>query len=93
MKKKSTKSKKLAEKMDPSEVPNVMFTKISNIIYGVRACQRCDIVVSPYFFPQGPSFNIASYIDVLEIIIKPWIDSVYNGRPCVLACRLGLVLV
>jgi len=37
-------------------------------------------VMSPHFFPQGLRVNVAAYIEVLEVVVKPWIDSVRGER-------------
>lgn len=37
----------------------------------------------PYFFPQGLRVNAAAYIEVLETVVKPWIDSMRSERPYV----------
>ena len=38
-------------------------------------------VLSPPFFRQGLRVNPATYIEVLEAVVKPWIDKVRGERP------------
>jgi transposase len=40
-------------------------------------------VMPPYFFPQGLRINALAYKEVLKTVVKPWIDSIRNGRPYV----------
>lgn len=36
----------------------------------------------PHFYPQGLRVNVAAYIEVLAPkVVKPWVNSVCNGRP------------
>ena len=32
-------------------------------------------------FPKGLRVNAAAYIEILETVVKPWINSVCNGKP------------
>lgn len=36
-------------------------------------------VIPSYFFQQGFQLNAAVFTEVLETIMKPWINLVYNG--------------
>ena len=38
-------------------------------------------VMSSQFFSHRIIFNSASYIDILGIVVKPWIDRIRNGKP------------
>ena len=40
-------------------------------------------VMPPHFFPQGLRLNANGYIEVLETVVKPWIQEVAQGRPFV----------
>ena len=40
-------------------------------------------IIRPRFFRQGLRVNAATYIEVLEAVVKPWIDSVRGERPYV----------
>uniref|UniRef100_A0A182NAM4 Uncharacterized protein n=1 Tax=Anopheles dirus TaxID=7168 RepID=A0A182NAM4_9DIPT len=35
----------------------------------------------PHIFPQGLRLNADGYIDLLATVVKPWIETVANGRP------------
>ncbi len=35
----------------------------------------------PYWFPQGLKINRKGYVNVLQTVVKPWLDATYpNGR-------------
>uniref|UniRef100_A0A182N3M9 Uncharacterized protein n=1 Tax=Anopheles dirus TaxID=7168 RepID=A0A182N3M9_9DIPT len=38
-------------------------------------------VMPPHFFEQGLRLNADGYISMLDIVVKPWITRVANGRP------------
>jgi inhibitor of nuclear factor kappa-B kinase subunit alpha len=68
---------------DPSEVPTVMHTKFpaSLMVLGVVSSE--GHVMPPHFFEQGLRLNADGYVNVLQTVVKPWIDEVSDGRPYV----------
>ena len=38
-------------------------------------------VMPPHFFQEGLRVNSATYIEVLDTVVKLWIDREQNGRP------------
>jgi inhibitor of nuclear factor kappa-B kinase subunit alpha len=68
---------------DPSEVPRVMYTKFPATVMILGVVSNKGQVMPPHFFPQGLRVKSAAYIDVLETVVKPWIDNVCNGMPYV----------
>lgn len=68
---------------DPSGVPRVMHTKFPATVMVLGVVSSEGHVMPPHFFPQGLRVNAAAYIEVLETVVKPWIDSVRNARPYV----------
>ena len=59
----------------PSDVPHVMHTKVpaTVIVLGVESNERH--VMPPHFSRQGFWVNAATYVEVWESVVKPWIDS------------------
>ena len=68
---------------DPSEVPRVMHTKFPATVMVLGVVSNEGHVMPPHFFPQGLRVNSTAYIEVLKTVVKPWIDTVCNGRPYV----------
>jgi DDE superfamily endonuclease len=68
---------------DPSEVPIVMHTKFPSSVMVFGVVTNEGHVMPPYFFPQGLRVNADAYIETLDTIVKPWIDTVAQGRPYV----------
>ena len=66
---------------DPSEVPRVMHTKFPATVMVLGVVSNEGHVMPPHFFTQGMKINAAAYIEVLSTVVKPWIDTVRNGRP------------
>ena len=62
------------------EVPTVMHTKCpsSVMVFGVVSSE--GHIMPPYFFPQGLRINADAYIDVLKMVVKPWMDKVASRR-------------
>lgn len=65
---------------DPSEVPRIMQNKFPASVMVLGVVSSEGHVMPPHFFPQGLRVNSAAYIEVLKTVVKPWIDSVRNGR-------------
>ena len=63
--------------VDPTEVPTVMCTKFpaTVMVFGVSSEGH---IMPPHFFPQGLRVNADTYVETLQTIVKPWIDSVAN---------------
>ena len=68
---------------DPSDVPHVMHTKFPATIMVLGVVSNEGHVMPPYFFPQRLRMNATTYIEILEAVMKPWIDSVHGERPYV----------
>lgn len=66
---------------DPSEVPRIMHNKFPATVMVLGVVSNEGHVMPPHFFPQRLRVNSAAYIEVLQTVVKPWIDSVRNGRP------------
>lgn len=64
-----------------SEVPHVMHTKFPATVMVLGVVSSEEHVMSPHSFPQGLRVNAVGYIEVLETVVKPWIDRVCNVRP------------
>ncbi|UYV73528.1 hypothetical protein LAZ67_10003973 [Cordylochernes scorpioides] len=67
---------------DPSEIPVVMHTKFpaSVLVLGIISSE--GDVMPPHFFEKGLRMNADTYINVLETVVKPWMDMVAAGRKC-----------
>ena len=65
---------------DLSEVPKAMCTKFPSSIMVLGVVSNERNVMSSYFIPLGFRINAAAYIELLETIVKSWINSVCNGR-------------
>lgn len=66
---------------EPTEVPRVMHTKFPATVMVLGVVSNEGHVMPPHFFSQGLRVNAAAYIEVLESVVKPWIDSVCGNRP------------
>ena len=58
-----------------------MQTKSSKtvIVFGCLSC--AGDVMPPHFFKEGLMLNSDAYVELLIIVVKPWIASVANGLP------------
>ena len=65
---------------DSSEVPIVMLNKFPASVMVLGVVSSEGHVMPPHFFAKGLKVNSAVYIEVLKTVVKPWIDSVRNGR-------------
>ncbi|EFN86088.1 Transposable element Tcb2 transposase, partial [Harpegnathos saltator] len=65
----------------PTQVPHVMHTKFPATVMVLGVVSNEGHVMPPHFFCQGLRVNAAAYIEVLETVVKPWIDSVRGDRP------------
>ncbi|UYV79804.1 hypothetical protein LAZ67_18000702, partial [Cordylochernes scorpioides] len=65
---------------DPSEIPVVMHTKFPASVMVLGVISSEDDVMPPHFFEKGLRMNADTYINVLETVVKPWMDMVAAGR-------------
>lgn len=74
---------------DPFEMPRVICTKFPSIVMVLDVVSNEGHVIPPHFFPQGLRVNAAAYIEVLETVVKPWIDNICNIRPYIFQQELA----
>uniref|UniRef100_A0A182PG36 Tc1-like transposase DDE domain-containing protein n=1 Tax=Anopheles epiroticus TaxID=199890 RepID=A0A182PG36_9DIPT len=67
----------------PADVPRVPQTKFPQTVMVFSCVSSEGDVMPPYFFEQGLRLNADGYISMLDIVVKPWITRVTNGRPYV----------
>ncbi|UYV63308.1 hypothetical protein LAZ67_2003707 [Cordylochernes scorpioides] len=65
---------------DPSEIPVVMHTKFPASVMVLGVISSEGDVMPPHFFEKGLRVNADTYINVLETVVKPWMDMVAAGR-------------
>lgn len=65
---------------DPDDVPRVMHTKFPATIMILGVISSEGDVMPPYFFERGTKLTAAQYIQVLRDVVKPWMDTVADGR-------------
>ena len=67
--------------MCPKDVPKVMKTKYpqTDIVFGVVSSE--EHVLPAYIFETGLRVNSEIYIEVMQIIVFPWMRKVARGRP------------
>ncbi|UYV78053.1 hypothetical protein LAZ67_15003314 [Cordylochernes scorpioides] len=65
---------------DPSEIPVVMHTKFPASVMVLGVISSEGDVMPPHFFEKGLRMNADTYINVLETVVKPWMDMVASGR-------------
>lgn len=65
---------------ESSDVASVLHMKFLVTVMVLVVVNNEEYVMPRYIFAQGLRVNSASYIDILEIIVKPWIDAVCKGR-------------
>ena len=68
---------------DPSDFPHVMYTKFPATAMVLGVASNEGHVMPTHFFRQGLRVNAATYIEVFEAVVKPWIDRVRGERPYV----------
>ena len=68
---------------DPHDVPRVMHTKFPATVMVLGVISSEGDVMPPYFFLKGLRVRAAEYVKVLREVIKPWMDTIANGRPYV----------
>ena len=56
---------------DPSDVPHVVHTKFPGTVMVLEVVNNEGHVIPPHFFRQGLRMNSATYIEVLEAIVRP----------------------
>lgn len=64
---------------DPSEVPSVTKTKHPAHVMVLGVISSEGDVMPPHFFTQNVNKEV--YLAVLQDVVKPWIETVTNGRP------------
>ncbi|UYV82608.1 hypothetical protein LAZ67_22000121 [Cordylochernes scorpioides] len=69
---------------DPSEIPVVMHTKFPASVMVLGVISSEGDVMPPHFFEKGLRKNADTYINVLETVVKPWMDMVAAGRNVVM---------
>ena len=57
-----------------------MHTKFLATVMVLGVVSNEGNVMPSYFFRQGLRVNAANYIEVLEVVVKPWIDSNAWGK-------------
>ncbi|UYV72942.1 hypothetical protein LAZ67_10001239, partial [Cordylochernes scorpioides] len=65
---------------DPLEIPVVMHTKFPASVMVLGVISSEGDVMPPHFFEKGLRMNADTYINVLETVVKPWMDMVAAGR-------------
>ncbi|UYV63624.1 hypothetical protein LAZ67_2005052 [Cordylochernes scorpioides] len=65
---------------DPSEIPVVMHTKFPASVMVLGVISSEGDVMPLHFFEKGLRMNADTYINVLETVVKPWMDMVAAGR-------------
>ena len=68
---------------DPDEVPRIMHTKFPATIMVLGVVSSEGDVMPPHYFLKGQRVNAADYINVLRDVVKPWMDTIADGRPYV----------
>lgn len=68
---------------DPSEIPIVMKSKYPASLMVLSVLSSDGDVMPPYFFSKAQRLNSENYISILNLHVKPWIESIANGRPYV----------
>ena len=63
---------------DSSDILHVIHTKFLETVMVLGVVRNEGQVIPPHFFHQGLQVNATTYIDVLEAVVNPWIDSM-NG--------------
>ena len=58
-----------------------MHTKFPATVIVLGVVSNEGYIMPPNFFCQGLRVNCTTYIEVLEAVVKPWIDSVRSERP------------
>ncbi|UYV63328.1 hypothetical protein LAZ67_2003761, partial [Cordylochernes scorpioides] len=62
------------------EIPVVMHTKFPASVMVLGVISSEGDVMPPHFFEKGLRMNADTYINVLETVVKPWMDMVAAGR-------------
>jgi hypothetical protein len=65
---------------DVSEVPIVMSTKFPATVMVLGVVSNEGDVMPPHFFEKGLKINAQEYLKVMQDVVKPWMDTVANGR-------------
>ena len=67
----------------PDEVPVVMHSKYPAHVMVLGVISNEGDIMEPVFIPDGLRLNAKEYVGLLEQHVKPWMDTVANGRPYV----------
>ena len=70
--------------------PHVMHTKFPATVMVLGVVNNEGHVMPPHFFSQGLCVNAAAYIEVLESVVKPCINSVCRNRPYIIQQDSGI---
>ena len=65
---------------DPKDVPIVGRTKLPQSVQVVGVVSSEGDVIPPYFFRRGQRINADVYLNVLSTLVKPWMDTIADGR-------------
>lgn len=57
-----------------------MYTKFPVIMMVLKVMSNKRNVIPPHFFLQDLRINTADYKKVLEMVVRPWIESVTIGK-------------
>ena len=58
-----------------------MHKKFLATVMVLGVVSKAEHVIPPYYIRQRLRVNAPTYIEVLEAVVKPWIDSVLSERP------------
>jgi transposase len=68
---------------DPKDVPIVMHTKFPASVMVLGVISSKGDVMPPHFFETGQRVNAKQYIEVLDTVVKPWMETVAGECPYV----------
>jgi transposase len=67
--------------LDPEEVPIIGKTKFPASVHVLLIVSEKGDVMPPHFFKKGENVNKEVYLNVIQTVVKPWMDEVAAGRP------------
>jgi hypothetical protein len=65
---------------DPTEVPKVMSTKFPATVMVLGVVSNEGDVMPPHIFPKGLRVDTDEYLNVMETVVKPWMDQIAGNR-------------
>jgi hypothetical protein len=65
---------------DPTEVPKVMSTKFPATVMVLGVVSNEGDVMPPHIFPKGLRVDTGEYLNVMETVVKPWMDQIAGNR-------------